>query len=659
VALGHPTGSHGVGARGFTVRMESRPPADQVARAVADGDLRILLMCLVHLTGDRRWLEPPYRPVRDVRLVADPRAGLADDVAAEIRAAVHDLLVDGPPEPAITDPGDELMRTMMSVCLGEAVPPEYAGMMREDMGFVSRDVGLVPPPPTSHVDVVIIGAGVSGLALGAQLERLGVPYTILERNDDVGGTWFDNRYPGCGVDTPNHAYSFSFGRRHQWSRYFSLRDEIQDYLLRAADEFGVREHIRFDTEVTGARWDEREQRWTITARRRDGGNDVLSASVLVSALGMLNVPKLPQIEGIDRFQGPLFHSARWPDELDLDGAAVAVIGTGASAMQLVPAIAGQAGSVTVYQRSPQWARPIDGYRDEIPPGARWLLEHLPFYVEWFRFSMLWRYGDGLLPLLRRDPAWPYPDRAMNRINDRHRQEMTDFIVEQLGDRTDLVDVCVPDYPPYGKRILLDNGWFTALTRPDVHLVTTPVDHLDDGAVITVDGTRRAADVVVMATGFQTTELTSRLDVVGRNGRRLADAWADDNPAAHLGITVPEFPNLFLMGGPNTGLGHGGSAMFQAECQARYITAILLRMAGEHLGSVEVRREVHDDYVRRVDDAHAELIWIHPGMTNWYRNRHGRITAIMPWRLVDYWAMTHDPELSEFTTSPAGGARSIR
>ena len=624
---------------------------DQVHAMVAEGDLRIMLMCLVHLTGDRKWLKAPFTPRRDVRLVADPGAGLSAEVADQIRSAVAKLLIEGLPEPVIGDPGPELMQEMMNVCLGEIVPSEYVGMMREDMGFVSRDQGLAVPTEGPEIEVAIIGGGVSGIGLGAQLGRLGISYRIYEKNPEVGGTWWDNRYPGCGVDTPNHAYSFSFGPRHQWSRYFSLRDEIQSYLVNSADTFGVRPHVQFETEVVAAHWQADAHNWLLTLRDAQGQTHQTTSPVVVSALGILNVPRWPKIDGLDDFTGTVFHSARWPDGVDLSGRDVAVIGTGATAMQLVPAIAPEVNSVTIYQRSPQWARPIEGYRDQIPDGSQWLLTHLPLYVEWFRFTMLWRYGDGLLPFLRRDPEWPHPERSMNRINDRHRQEMADYIVEQLSDRPDLLEVCIPDYPPYGKRILLDNGWFATLRRDNVHLVTDPISRVEATGVTTNDGQCRSADVLIIATGFETTQLTARLDVRGRDGVELANVWADDNPTAHLGITVPGFPNLFLMAGPNTGLGHGGSAMFQAECQARYITAMLVEMSARGLGSVEVRSDVHDRFVAEVDAEHAELIWTHPGMTNWYRNRHGRITALMPFRLVDYWQMTHDPDLRQYVTEP--------
>lgn len=623
---------------------------DELAAAIDEaGDYRVLLMTLVHLTGDERWLEPPFTPVRDVSLIADERAGLDDDARAAIRNALISELSDRDARPVVEDPGNDLMLRMMRICLGEEVGPEYAPMMREDLGFVPRDVELpalaAPLDPNAPM-VVIVGAGVSGLALGAVLTRAGIPYVIVEKRSGVGGTWFDNRYPGCGVDTPNHAYSFSHGSRYDWSRYFSPRDEIADYLTRCADEFAVVDNIEFETEVVAARWDESSHHWQITTRSGGQENTVI-APVFVSAIGVLNVPKAPAIDGLDDFDGAMFHTARWPSSVDIDGRDVGVIGTGASSMQLVPSIADQVSKLTVYQRSPQWVRPIDGYGSDIPDAGRWLLQNVPFYAEWFRFIMFWRYGDGLLPYLRRDPQWPHPERAMNRTNDRHRAEMTRHIEAELAGDTALLAKCQPDYPPFGKRILLDNGWYKTLRRDNVELVTDAIERIVDDGVVTADGQQRSHDIIVQASGFQTTQMTARLGVVGCDGIDLADVWADDDPRAHLGITVPGFPNMFVMLGPNTGLGHGGSTVFMSECQARYIMSGIAALLGGDFSAIEVKHDVHDEYNARVDAEHSELIWTHPGMTNWYRNQHGRNTALVPWRLVDYWSMTHDIDLDEF------------
>ena len=625
-----------------------------LSSAIAEGDIRCLLMVLVHMTGDQRWLEPPYKPKRDVRLIPDPDGGLPADIQHEIRAAVLKLFSNDNPKPVIADPGEALILKMMRACLGENVAPEYAPLMREEMGFVPREVRWNKRPSDEALakqHVLIVGAGVCSIALGVALGRLGIPYTIVEKNDELGGTWYINRYPGCGVDTPNHSYSYSFGSRNEWTRYFCQREELLDYLKKVAAEYGIRQHLRLNTRLTSSRWDQTREHWISTLKTK-AGEETVESAVLVSAIGQLNDPSRAHFKGEKDFQGLILHSALWSDDIGFEGKRVAVIGTGATAMQLVPAIADRVASLTVYQRTAQWARPVKGYSDPITEGAKWLLAHLPFYVQWYRFNMFWRYGDGLLPFLRKDPAWPYPDRAVNKGNDRHRQELTDFILSELNDRPDLIEKCVPTYPPYGKRILLDNGWFRTLTKLNVELVTDTIDHFSREGIVTADGKLRSADFIVIATGFKVTEMAARLNIVGRDGKNLREAWANDNPTAYLGLTVPHFPNFFCMLGPNSGPAHGGSVIFQSECQSRYISACLVDMIERGIVSIDVRQAVHDDYVRKVDAEHNQMIWTHPGMTTYYRNKSGRVFSAMPWRFVDYWAMTHDADLGQYHTKEA-------
>jgi 4-hydroxyacetophenone monooxygenase len=624
----------------------------ELRTAIEDADLRVLLMCLFHFTGDERWLEPPYQPRRDVRLIADEAAGLPEEICREIREAVLEQLASGVSKPVIDNPDEALLQRMMNVCLGENVPSEYAPMMREDMGFESGDPAWASPPAPealAQTRVLIVGAGVCGLALAIQLEKLGVEYCVVEKNPEVGGTWYENRYPGCGVDTPNHAYSYSFAP-NSWPQYFSPRSDIQAYLERCAEQFGVRRRIRFDTELVGASWDEGSRHWVATLRStaaQKNSEERVEAAVLISAIGQLNLPAIPEIDGSESFAGPLFHSARWPESLDLVGKRVAVLGTGASSMQLVPTIADEVAELTVYQRSPQWVRPVGDYHRRVSPGTQWLLDHVPFYGTWFRFTLFWRFGDSLLPFLQKDPEWPHPERSLNSGNDRHRVELEEFIRSELADSPKLISQCTPSYPPYGKRILIDNGWFRTLLKPNVNLVSESVVRIEEDAIVTADGERRPADVIVMATGFQITDMAARLGIRGRNGLDLAEAWADENPTAFLGISVPGFPNFFCMYGPNTNLGHGGSLMFHGECQARYIAGCIVEMIESDIAAIDCKREAHDDYVRRVDEAHEKMIWTHPGMSTWYRNRHGRVVSTSPWRLVDYWAMTHDPDFGDY------------
>jgi 4-hydroxyacetophenone monooxygenase len=613
--------------------------------AVQAADLRVLLMVLFHLTGDRSWLK--HRPVRDVKLIADEDAGLSAREQEAIRSAAIELLSQNR-TPAIVDPGDDLMVEMMSVCIGEKVPAEYARLMREEMGFVSRGVvwrRQEHERPAQH-NVVIVGAGVSGLALAARLHQLDIKFIILERNEDVGGVWLENHYPGAGVDTPNHAYSYSFASPHPWPHYFSSRDEIHAYLRKCAAEFGVKDNIRFNASVTEATWDECRQTWVVGVATPQG-RETHEASVLVSAIGQFGEPQEPVIEGAGSFKGEIFHSARWPEELDVAGKRVAVIGTGASAMQIVPSIADKVASLAIYQRTAQWARPVARYHDEIREPVQWLMQNVPFYAGWFRFTMWWRYGDGLLAQLHRDPAWPHPERSINRRNDRHRQEMAAHIQNCLKGRPDLAAKALPSYPPFAKRILLDNGWYSAIAKSNVELVVERIANITPEGVVTADGILRPADIIVYASGFRLSPLAARLNITGRDRRRLIDAWAGDNPTAYLGVSVPGFPNFFMMAGPNTGLAHGGSAVFQAESQARYISGMIVEMSEAGVTSCDVKQEVHDEFVCRVDAEHEKLIWSHPDVANYYKNAEGRIFSAMPFRLVDYWQMTHEPDLSVY------------
>lgn len=619
---------------------------NQLQAALPDADLRVLLMVLFHYTGDEKWLAAPYSPRRNVRLIADEDAGLAPEIQDEIRDTALTLL-SGDAPPSLPDPDEALLNRMMTHSLAEHVPDEYAPMMREQMGFkpLGSDIPALRQKPIAPI--VIIGAGCAGIALAKLLTDIGLDYIIIEKNEDVGGTWWENTYPGAGVDTPNHAYSFSFGKSHRWSRYFSPQSEIQDYLSGKADEFNIRPHIRFNTEVKSVDWHAETKSWRLTLSGPDG-DTTLGAPILVSAVGQISVAKLPAIKGIDDFQGPLFHSSRWPKDLDLKGKKVAVIGTGASSMQIVPSIADEVEELTVFQRSPQWARPIPRYHEALSAGAQYLLEHVPFYAAWFRFTMFWRYGDGLLPFLKKDPDWPHPERAMNRINDRHREEMVDYIEQKLAGRPDLIAKSMPTYPPYGKRILLDNGWYDAIRKDNVTLHAEGVDAFTQTEIIGTHGSTCAPDIVVMATGFEVTKMASRINITGPAGN-LSDVWNGDDPQAYLGISVPDFPNFFMMAGPTTGLGHGGSGMFIAECHAHYIANTIVTMMNKGISQMAASEQAQADYMQRYNDGHADMIWMHPGMTTYYRNSKGRVYSVMPWRLVDYWNMTRAPELDDYQT----------
>jgi 4-hydroxyacetophenone monooxygenase len=608
-----------------------------------DADFAPLLMAYVQLTGDEsaldrygRYITGPWNFMENAP--PEARRELADGVLRALQKEID-----------IQPPSDALLRRMMSTCVGQPVPEEYMELLKHEMqlaGTPQLEVRWRKRPADEtlrNFKVAIIGAGESGLCAGIKLLELGIPFVILEKNQTVGGTWFENDYPGCGVDTPNHFYCYSFEPNHDWSRHFSPRRELWQYLERCADKYGVRPHIRFNTEVTEAAFN--DSKWTIRTNKGE-----LQANAIICAVGQLNRPHIPDIKGLGDFAGPAFHTARWNHDVALKGRRVAMIGTGASGMQVGPSIAPQVEQLSIFQRSPHWAIHNPNYHRTVSQSIRWALKNLPFYAEWYRFQLFWASSDGLYDGLRVDPDWPTPELSLNAVNQGHRDNLIAHIRREVNDDAELLRKVVPQYPPYGKRMLRDNHWYRMLTRPNVDLVTDPIDHVEKDAVVTRGGTRHPAEVLILATGFQAFRMTWPMRIAGRGGRTLRDLWGEDDPRAYLGITVPGFPNFFMMYGPNTNLAHGGSAIFHSECQARYTLLALRELLESGCKALDVKQEVHDAFNRRVDEVHSRMVWSHRGVGSWYKNRRGRVFATSPWRLLDYWNMTRSLELADYDFS---------
>ena len=625
---------------------------DELAKAMEAANLPTILMVLVHITGDRSWLRPPYRPSKPRALNLNDSAGLPDELQQEVRARCVDAIVDWESKgrPSLLVPDEDFLVEMMSACVGEPVAPEYGPMMAEEMTLLDRDQAWQDGAKAlagSGMSVLIVGAGISGLCMAAKLIEAGVSFRIVEKNPDVGGTWYENTYPGARVDAPSHFYAFSFAPNPDWSHYYANREEIYRYLRELSERSGVYDRIEFNSELTEASWDETAQCWHTRVRHSDGTEHLDDTNVIVTAVGLLNRPAIPSLPGIESYEGTAIHTARWPKDFNVDGKRVAVIGTGASAMQVVPAIAGTAAKVTVYQRSPQWAVPNENYRRDVDPRVKYLLKHVPCYDQWFRFRLFWVFNDKVHPTLQKDPNWIHPERSINAKNDRNREFLTRYIKDELGDRLDLLPKVLPDYPPYGKRMLMDNGWFRTMARDDVELVTDPISRVTKSGIVSEDATERDFDVIIFATGFEARRMLAPMTIVGRYGESIRQLWGDDDARAYLGITVAGFPNFFCLYGPNTNLGHGGSIIFQIELQAAYVMQLLTYMAEHGYTEVDVRDDVQDLYNKELDDAHAKMIWTHEGMDTWYRNSAGRIVTNSPWRCVDYWRLTHLVSYEDF------------
>jgi 4-hydroxyacetophenone monooxygenase len=638
----------------FVGEVEPIVESDEEIRAyLAEAEVPPLLPALAYLTGDLALLRDDLRP--DAFGLAMPQGGLSEAQQQAARELALQTLIrfrDGGCRPAAAPSEADTLKIMEFAAGGGADMAAYLPLLEEELAVRGGDRrapswSKAEIAPDVSFEVVVIGAGMSGLLAGHRLRQAGVPFVILEKNADVGGTWLENTYPGCRVDNPNHNYSFSFAQRHDWPLHFSTQDVLLDYFRRCADAFDLRDRVRFSTEVRSATWSEAEHAWTVVVCGPDGIETSIVANAVISAVGQLNRPLFPDIDGRDSFSGPTFHSARWDHSIDLSDKRVAVIGTGASAVQFIPEIAPRVGELFVFQRTPPWLGPTDDYHAEVEPGLRWLYTHVPSYSEWNRFLIFWKMGDGVLAGVTVDPDWEPKDKAVSLFNDILRQLLTGYLGEQFANRPDLLEKVVPSYPPGAKRLLRDNGvWAEALQRDNVQLLTDTIREITPAGVVTADGIEHEVDVIIYGTGFQASKFLTPMQVTGRDGVDLHEHWKGD-ARAYLGITVPGFPNLFCLYGPNTNIVINGSIIYFSECGVRYILGCLgLLLEGKH-SALDVRTDVHDEFNDRVDARNALMAWGWSDVHSWYKNEHGHVAQNWPFTLLEYWQRTLAPDPGEY------------
>lgn len=628
-------------------------PTSEIADALQQVSVPTLLLSLVHITGDPTFI----RDFSQAGLFLNEVQGfMSEEDKARARAAALPAIEEyrdrGCPQPAPLAP--DLIKEMLDWAAAEPVDDDNLALVLEELdldGADPRRPAVLDSARARNFRVIVIGCGESGILAGLRLQQAGVAFDIIEKNGGPGGTWWENTYPGARVDVANHLYCYSFEPSNHWQHFFAEQPELAAYFDDVMTRHELHGRTRWNTEVVSATWDDSTAMWAVTVRSARG-TETLSANAIISAVGQLNRPNMPDFPGQETFSGPSFHSAAWDHSVDIDGKRVALIGAGASGFQIAPAIAERVDCLDIFQRTAQWMFPNPAYHDPVPDGVRWAMEHLPYYARWYRFLLMWPGADKGLDAARVDPGYVDQDGgtsyAVSEVNALARMMFTDWITTQVGDDPALLANVLPDYPATGKRTLQDNGsWLSTLKRPNVNLIRTPVREVTPRGVVTEDGLAYDTDVIVYATGFRATEVLAPMTVTGRDGADLHTEWGN-RPFAYLGITVPKFPNFFMIYGPGTHLAHGGSLIMNSELEMQYINACIERLVSTGARSMEPHARPTADWHQRTQEKIKQTVWAHPAVKHsYFKNPDGEIHTVSPWRLCEYRAALQDPDWSHF------------
>jgi 4-hydroxyacetophenone monooxygenase len=619
-------------------RLELLAASDaEIDESVTFTDTMALRGLIYQLTADEELAELKVEKVRV--FFADAYAPADEDGAALIRrkaAAFLKSYRDAGAGPIGPGPRARLPKSL-ALSAGEELNADELPMWIEETAidrWARKPEADVPPNP--DFTVAVIGAGMGGLCAAVQLGKAGIPYFIIEKNSEVGGTWYENRYPGARVDTPSRAYTHIFGADFVFDYPFSPQEDNERYFNWVADHFGVREKIRFNTEVTTMDWDEVAQLWRIKT-----GAQNFTANAVICATGLLARPNLLSLPGMGDFKGPAFHTAGWPADLDVTGKRVAVIGTGATGYQLIPELAKLAGHVTVFQRKPQWIFAVPGYLSKLPPAVTWLDRNLPYHINFMRFRTNWLTGEHVYgDVFNLDPNWPGVN-DKSALNREIRDARIAFIRESFAANPDMANAMIPPHPPFSARpILVDEAYniYHAVQRDDVTLVTSGVERVTSNAVV-AGGTEYPADVIVYATGFKANDLLWPMDIRGKAGVSISDIWSLDGCRAYTsGSMIPAFPNFFMLYGPNTNPANGGGIVNHEEMVTRFALECCARLINDGKRTVEVTQAGFDRFNALLDVREKGKIYTDPRAQNFFMNPHGRSSVMCPFAPSELWKM---------------------
>lgn len=630
------------------------PGRSFIERAVECADTNALRMALYQATRDAEIAaitpERVFGPTTDAIVFSDEDTAL-------IRAKAVEYLLSEPDESALPVPSRDEIVELLEMAEARTLGPDDLIMRHKlpafsDLPYQAQWHGEKVIPEGYHV--AIVGAGFAGIAMGVQLANLGVPFTIYERRVEVGGVWSINTYPNVRVDTVSFTYEYAFEKKYPWTEYFARQSDVRAYIDHVAHKYGVYEHIRFGSDITQARFDEPTQRWTLTVQGEESVTEV-EANVVVAASGVFATPRELSVEGVSDFTGQIVHTARWNEDVEYAGKKVAVIGNGSTGVQLLSKIAEKAESVTVYQRTPQWISPRTNYGVPISDELQWLIQKMPFYWNWNKYVAGLATID-LRNVLMPDAEWIANGGQISKRNDMLREILVGYISAQVDGRQDLIDKLVPDYPPMTRRPVVDNNWYASLTRNNVELVTTPIARMTDTAIVTSDGEARETELVIAAVGFQTEKYIWPTQYFGLGGVTLEDVWTAQGAQAHLGMTVPGFPNMFMLYGPNSQpVASGAGLPVWFEVWTGYIAECIVGMLEKGRASMVIRKDAFDEYNEQLHEEAKKLIYLMPNSAmekNYYVNEFGRLQMNAPWNGEKYYELCEKPDESHYDFTDA-------
>ncbi|MGD9958352.1 FAD-dependent oxidoreductase [Nocardioides sp.] len=630
---------------------------ETIEDAVGYADAMVLRGLLYQLTGDEMLASDI--PVDEVRA---PLAGMTKTVAdpdaiATIREKAATFLKAhrdaGAPDLSIGPV--ERLRHSLSLSAGTEVPEAEFEMWQEQLAVDPYARGLewsAEPSPErlGSFLVVVIGAGMAGLNAAVQLRHAGIPFIVIDKNPQVGGTWFENRYPGCRVDTPSRGYTHIFGANFPYPSPFCPQEENEKYVNWVADNFELREHMVHNTEVTSVIWDEDDSTWQISANGPDGARS-WRAQVVITAVGLLSRPNVPAIAGIERFEGPAFHTARWPagEAGDMKGKRIAVAGSGCTGYQLVAELSKQVDHLYLFQRTPNWIFEVPGYLSPYPEQVTWLDRNFPYLVNFARFATAWAQRPSLTAHpMEIDPTFEDPY-SVSAANKEVRDLRVDYLRNKFADRPDLFDMMLPKQPALSHRPVLvdaDDNIYDALLRDNVTLVPEGISQVSEHGVISQDGTEYPVDAIALATGFRANEFLMPMEVRGHNGMTPQDLWAKDGGRAYLGGMIPGFPNFFMLYGPNTNANVGFSAIHLQELITRFALECTEALITRDKKSVEVTEEAYWRYNDELDRVAATKAWMDPRAHSYFTNEFGRSATNGAFDARLLWAWLRDPRQPE-------------